>query len=81
MALTQRQVFEAMDLVTKNAREVLEISLAADDEESLYATFIERFGITLEQADVVGSFSFKRMTARQRERISAGLAAADQDPA
>ena len=80
MTFTQRHVYEAIDLALANARELLEMSFAARDKDDLYAALVERFGITNDQADVIGSFSFNLMTQQQRTRFAEALAAQPKEP-
>jgi len=75
VTINQEQVFQAMELAIANAHEVLEMSLQAQDQASLCEALAARFDISLDQADVIGSVQFKRLTGNEQERVRAALAA------
>lgn len=64
--MDQRQLTEAIQIGQANAREVVEICLAASDAESALDVIAARFGLSPEQADVIGSIQFKRLNAQAR---------------
>ncbi|GAB3869605.1 hypothetical protein GCM10028801_46360 [Nocardioides maradonensis] len=80
MTLTQRQVYEAISLAIDNAGEVLGMAISAENKEDLYSALVDRFGITENQADVIGSFSFGRMTRQDRQSFAQRLAAEPEEP-
>lgn len=78
--LDQRKIFEALDVAISNAQEILDMSFAANDVTELHHALVDRFGVTLDEADVIGSLNFNRMTKTQRQFFADALAAPTEPP-